>query len=108
MGVLGAGQAQAYVVTVSGQQWNVTTFIGKYNDFSSRLQSQVWWGDQAKATAFANAVAGALVTPGNPPPGTQPAFGFCFTSTGFGNPQLPQLPCPVGGTVQNPRVSAAI
>jgi len=31
MGVLGAGQAQAVVVTVNGQQWNVTTVSGSYD-----------------------------------------------------------------------------
>ena len=60
MGVLGAGQAQALVVTVDNQQWDVTTFEGTYNNNVPLLQSQVWWGSQATAESFASAVGDGL------------------------------------------------
>jgi hypothetical protein len=50
MGVLGAGQAQAVVVNVNGQNWNVTTFTGSYNDNTSKFNTAAnggimpWWG----------------------------------------------------------------
>ena len=47
MGVLGAGQAQALVVTVSGQQWDVTTFTGTYNNNVAKfnLANMPWLND---------------------------------------------------------------
>ena len=35
--MLGAGQARAVVVNVNGQNWNVTTFTGTYNDNISKF-----------------------------------------------------------------------
>ena len=63
MGVLGAGQAQALVVTVDNQQWDVTTFEGTYNNNIPLLQSQEWWDIQATAEKFASAVGNGLNFP---------------------------------------------
>ncbi|MEB3207297.1 MAG: hypothetical protein VKK63_00075 [Synechococcus sp.] len=63
MGVLGAGQAQALVVTVDNQLWDVTTFEGTYNNNVSLLQNQEWWGSQATAEKFASAVGDGLNFP---------------------------------------------
>ena len=66
MGVLGAGQAQALVVTVNGQRWNVTTFTGLYANNVSKFNNSLmpWWGAQGQvATDFAVAVKLALGTP---------------------------------------------
>jgi hypothetical protein len=71
MGVLGAGQAQALVVTVSNQQWDVTTFTATRQQlFTQSLQSlaPTWfsptspWGfaNTPRATAFSNAVNSVL------------------------------------------------
>ena len=63
MGVLGAGQAQALVVTVDNQQWDVTTFEGTYNKNDTLLQDQEWWGNQDTAEKFASAVGNGLNFP---------------------------------------------
>ena len=63
MGVLTAGQAQAFVVNVGGQDWDVTTFTGTYNDNTSKFATAAnggvmpWWGDSALANQFATAAA---------------------------------------------------
>ena len=68
MGVLGAGQAQAVVVTVDlgqgagPQQWNVTTFVGSYITNSAKFATppapgrMPWWGREALARQFTTAV----------------------------------------------------
>ena len=63
MGVLGAGSAQALVVDVDGQQWEVTTFTGTYDNNVTLLQNQEWWGNQATAEKFASAVGDDLNFP---------------------------------------------
>jgi hypothetical protein len=69
MGVLGAGQAQALVVTVNSQQWDVTTFTGSYNANTALIQSQVWWKNGVLTDQFATAVFNNLGTPNSIPSG---------------------------------------
>ena len=87
MGVLGAGSAQALVVTVDNQQWDVTTFKGKYNNNIELLQRQVWWGNQDTAEKFASAVGNGLNFPNRRfiagPQGTAGPF-FAFSEVQFG------------------------
>jgi hypothetical protein len=68
LGVLTTGQAQAFVVTVGGVQYNVTTFTGSYNDHKSKFAQtpggvMPWWGDSSLATQFSNALGYSLATP---------------------------------------------
>jgi hypothetical protein len=78
---LSPGSAQAYVVTVGGTQYDVTTFTGTYNDniskFATAANSGVmpWWGNSNTAGVFANAVALGL---GQPNLGNRfgPAFAY--------------------------------
>ena len=59
---LSPGSAQAFVVNVGGVQYDVTTFIGSYNDNSSKFAlppapgGMPWWGSQSTASQFAAAV----------------------------------------------------
>jgi hypothetical protein len=59
---LSPGSAQAYVVTVGGVQYDVTTFTGSYNNNSSKFATAAnggvmpWWGDTNLARGFADAV----------------------------------------------------
>ena len=55
---LGGGAAQAYVVTISGVRYDVTTFTGDYNNNASRFSTaeMPWWGSSALAQSFATAV----------------------------------------------------
>ena len=67
--MLTAGQAQAIVVDVSGQQWNVTTFAGSYNEnickFATAANGGVmpWCNDTDVAKQFANAIGDQLGLP---------------------------------------------
>jgi hypothetical protein len=69
IGVIGAGQAHALAVTVGGQQWDVTTFTGSYNDNMTKFQTpnnggvMPWWGQVADAAAWADALGWALGDP---------------------------------------------
>ena len=74
VGTLTAGHAQAFVVTVGGVQYNLTTFTGSYNDNISKFETPAnagvmpWWspgpqGTAATAVQFAAAVGDALGTP---------------------------------------------
>jgi hypothetical protein len=69
MGALTAGQAQALVVNVDGQDWDVTTFTGSYNANSSKFATAAnggvmpWWGDRSLAQSFLFAVRGLLGYP---------------------------------------------
>ena len=71
MGVLTAGQAQAFVVTVGGQDWDVTTFTGSYIVNTSKFglppapAVMPWWGSASLAQQFVAATGGNL---GSPPP----------------------------------------
>jgi hypothetical protein len=66
---LTAGQAKALVVTVNGQDWDVTTFTGSYGDNVSKFETAAnggvmpWWGSQTNAEAFALAVGPDLGLP---------------------------------------------
>jgi hypothetical protein len=70
--VLTPGSAQAYVVTVGGVQYDVTTFTGSYDANTSKFALppapgvMPWWGSSSNATAFASAVGTNLGTPNNP------------------------------------------
>ena len=79
MGVLGAGQAQALIVTVDlgqgagPQNWNVTTFTGAYSNNIGKFNTpsnggvMPWWtgpgGSISTAKAFATAVGFSLGKP---------------------------------------------
>ena len=69
IGVIGAGQAHALAVTVGGQQWDVTTFTGSYNDNMTKFQTpnnggvMPWWGQVADAAAWAVALGWDLGDP---------------------------------------------
>jgi hypothetical protein len=78
-------QAQALVVTVNGQNWDVTTFTGMYKDFpavfdyttftgtysdnTAKFETAAnggvmpWWGSSTDTAAFATAVAGGMGHP---------------------------------------------
>jgi hypothetical protein len=83
--VLGAGQAQALVVTVNGQQWDVTTFTGSYFDNVTKFNTAAnggvmpWFNNYPLAEEFATAVAGGFGVTNNQNPsfdgGTGPWFG---------------------------------
>ena len=66
---LSPGSAQAYVVTVGGLQYDVTTFTGTYNATSSKFATAAnggvmpWWGNSTLAESFAQEVFGGLATP---------------------------------------------
>ena len=59
---LSPGSAQAYVVTMGGVQYDVTTFTGTYNDNISKFATPAnggvmpWWGNGTSAVSFATAV----------------------------------------------------
>ncbi|MCX5953964.1 MAG: hypothetical protein NTZ40_10830 [Cyanobacteria bacterium] len=75
MGVLTAGQAQALIVTVGGQAWDVTTFTGTYNANTSKFAlpsaggMMPWWADGSLPEAFARAVGNSLGLPNSGPEG---------------------------------------
>lgn len=66
---LSPGSAQAYVVTVGGVQYDVTTFTGGYNQDTSNFQTAAnggvmpWWGNANLAQEFAGAVGDQLGYP---------------------------------------------
>jgi len=69
MGVLTAGKAQAFVVNVGGQDWDVTTFQSTYNANTSPFETAAnggvmpWWGSSSLASQFASAVGSNLGEP---------------------------------------------
>ena len=84
VGALAAGQAQAFVVTVDGQDWDVTTFTGTYNantpKFATAANGGVmpWWNNTqfggVLAEEFATAVGTSLGAPNSG--GFGPFFGW--------------------------------
>jgi len=66
------GSAQAYVVTVSGVKYDVTTFTGSYNNNISKFETAAnggvmpWWGSSSDATTFLAAVGKNLGIPNLP------------------------------------------
>jgi len=85
VGVLTAGQAQAFFVKVDGQYWDVSTFDGTYNANKSKFETAAnggvmpWWGSEHLATSFADAVLFSLGFPNALNPGSAifaPYFAF--------------------------------
>ncbi|MBM5818327.1 MAG: hypothetical protein FJ083_17700 [Cyanobacteria bacterium K_Offshore_surface_m2_239] len=78
-----AGGGRAAIFTVDGQDYDVTTFSGSYNDNSSLFATPAnggvmpWWGNQTLATQFATTIAASLGFP-NPQFNFDqgPRFGF--------------------------------
>ena len=72
---LTAGKAHALVVNVNGQNYDVTTFTGTYNDNISKFATAAnggvmpWWNDSSTADSFTSAVNTGLGEPG-------PYFGY--------------------------------
>jgi hypothetical protein len=66
---LTAGEANALMVNVGGQDYNVTTFAGSYNDNISKFATAAnggempWWANNTTANAFASAVGTGLGLP---------------------------------------------
>ena len=90
MGVLTAGQAQAFVVNVGGQDYDVTTFTGSYNANTSKFATAAnggvmpWWGDEALVNEFAIKVGFMGYPTGEPFNGAQyggPPFAFFYTGS---------------------------
>ncbi len=83
---LSPGSAQAFVVTVSGQQYDVTTFTGTYNSNTIKFQTAAnggmmpWWGSPTLSQDFAAAVANSLGTP-NYGGVYGPIFGYKYSSS---------------------------
>ena len=97
--VMAPGSAQAALFTVDGQQYDVTTITGTYNDNTALLESQVWWGDSALARAFAEVVQDALGTP-NPLDGSgdgeAPYFAFLSDAPFVAVANWDTTPAPAG------------
>jgi len=55
--------ANAVVVTVDSQEWQVTTVTGTGADLIASLSSQAWWGNKSLANLFNDAVGNSLGTP---------------------------------------------
>jgi len=66
---LAAGPAHALVVNVAGQNWDVTTFSGSYDENTSKFNTAAnggvmpWWGSDPLAKQFAIAVGGQFGYP---------------------------------------------
>ena len=66
---LSPGPAEAYVVTVGGVQYDVTTFTGTYADNISKFRTPAnggampWWGSEPTADLFAAAVGNTFGEP---------------------------------------------
>jgi hypothetical protein len=97
VGVITAGQAQALVVNVNGQDWDVTTFTGTYNAYTYKFATAAnggvmpWWGNGTTAAQFAIAVDASLGTPNTldgssgPPAGTGAGPYFGYETSGINN-----------------------
>jgi hypothetical protein len=86
---LNPGQVEAYVVTVGGVQYDVTTFTGSYTANSSKFNTAAnggvmpWFGSSSLALSFATAVGTNLGTPNSFIGNTSgPAFSYQTSSTG--------------------------
>ena len=95
MGALGAGEAQAIIVNVNGQDWDVTTFTGTYNDNPSKFATAAnggvmpWWGNSSLAYDFALAVRSSLgYWHPNDYPDNGPDFAYGYDDTQHGH-ELP-------------------
>jgi hypothetical protein len=83
---LTAGQANAFVVNVGGQNYDVTTFSGAYNPNSTFFETAAnggvmpWWGNASVADVFAAAVGSALGYPADNNFGSAQGPFFAYTS----------------------------
>ncbi len=57
---LASFQANAIIITTSIGDYDVTTLVGSYDDNSTELMAQAWWGDPTLAGEFAFMVGGDL------------------------------------------------
>jgi hypothetical protein len=85
---LSPGSAQAYVVTVNGVQYDVTTFTGSYDANTSKFALppggvMPWWGDNVLSGTFATAVGANLGLPNSYVANTSgPVFAYT-TDSGY-------------------------
>lgn len=80
-----ANTSSALVINVGGENWEVATLTGSYDDLTAELTNQVWWGDLELAEDFAREAGGALGYPHSN------AFGPFFASdvtTIFAGPEV--------------------
>jgi hypothetical protein len=70
MGAFCSGQAHAIAVNINGQQWDVTTFTGSYNENMGKFESpsnggvMPWWGEDPEVISdFVAAVGNQLGQP---------------------------------------------
>jgi hypothetical protein len=83
---LTAGEAHALVVNVNGQNYDVTTFTGTYNNNISKFATAAnggvmpWWGSQSTADSFTSAVNTGLGLP-NGGGFLGPLFGYATSGT---------------------------
>jgi hypothetical protein len=84
---LSPGSAQAYVVTVNGVQYDVTTFTGSYNANTSKFATAAnngmmpWWNNSTTAQAFAEQVGSSLGLMNVTGTGTSgPFFGYTINA----------------------------
>jgi hypothetical protein len=73
--LVGSLQARAIPISTSAGDFDVTTLDGAFNDLSTTLMSQVWWGDVVLANEFALLVGSALGSTG--PNMLGPRFAVC-------------------------------
>ena len=60
---LSAPALKAVVITVSSQDYDVTSVVGTYAELELTLLSQPWWENGAVASSFAGALGGQLGFP---------------------------------------------
>jgi hypothetical protein len=83
---LTAGEAHALVVNVNGQNYDVTTFTGTYNNNISKFATAAnggvmpWWGSSSTAGSFTSAVNAGLGLP-NSSGNFGPYFGYRANGT---------------------------
>jgi hypothetical protein len=91
MGVLSAGQAQAFVVNVGGQDYDVTTFAGTYTANKSKFAKPAnggdmpWWGNADLAYSFALSVDHSLSSINDIGRLVGPLFADKIRATNLGN-----------------------
>lgn len=61
----GSSRADDITVTVGGEQYDITTVTGTFDDNMALLESMPWWGDATLAQEIANAVMDDIGTPNN-------------------------------------------
>jgi hypothetical protein len=101
---LGSQQASALTLNVGGNNYDVTTFTGSYNDNASKFNipalngTMPWWGNRDLALSFASALNTKLGTP-NMAAGlvNSPYFAFTIPNVVISGTYIPFLN--VAGTV---------